>query len=414
MKFALPWVTLVVCVTAPAYALDVRTDVAARAEVRPRTTGPGDKSTAGVTGDLELDPSAQITFGTQTSFLLQYAPTLIWREPQLAVNQLLPLHRARIAFQHRWSKATVSLSQEGSIGKADISALRPPDASSFPQAGTVPGAEVQTLGAVSYVRSASLLSLDGQPTDRLSLAGSAGYTVSGSTDGSQLPLQYGPVANARMRYAVTRNDALTTGAQFSNAQFLTGQEQMVAQLTETWDRILTRSLFMSLSGGAAFTRDVITEEQIRILNQGPTPVNILPGTYIDILPVASASLTAQMTQPFQLSFLLRLAPFSDRFTGLVYERVEARGQGDYRINREWAAMMAAGGALAVSLGTAPQAGDNLIFGEGSVAWTPKTWLVFQAAFRVLRAEQPRTNLVAPGQAVGSVSVTVRDQSAFSF
>ncbi|MFT3710221.1 MAG: hypothetical protein QM817_21550 [Archangium sp.] len=397
---------LVLLVASPALAIDVKYGVGARTELRTRTPLPGDQGT-GITGDLELDPTLDLALLFDTSALaMQYAPTLIWREPQTG-GRLLPLQRGRIGFTQKWSKALLTLTEDGAWGLADIGALRNPDDPS--QVGQVNA--VQTLGGVPYLRSATSFTLDGQVSNRVSLGGGAGFAVSGSpddgtgtTNANAMPLQYGPSGSARVRWLATRIDALTTQSTVFFSRFLTGQEQLVSTLTESWDRQLSRTWSISLAGGAALTREVVTATQM----QGT------PGTYIEILPVGSASSSwggKFGTQTARLGVSARLAPFADRFTGFVYERLEGRVQGDWKPGRDWAVTAAGSGALAVAIGRAEQQGDRLVSGEAAVTWTARQWLVLQASARVLWTEQPRLGIPGQVQAVGVVSVTVREQDS---
>lgn len=393
------YLLLVGCLATPALAIDVQYLVAVRSDVRTRTALPGDLG-AGVTGDLEWVPRAEVTLGGENStFFAQYSPTLIWREPQMG-GRFIPLHRARLALGHRWQRATLLLSQDGAYGVADVGSLRDPDVPTSV-------AEVQTVGTVPYVRSATLFALDTRPTDRFSLSFLGGFNVSGSTELSDvLPLQWGPTGAVRGRIGFTRQDGLTTAAQVHQATFVTGAQQLITLLTETWDRQLSRTVLLNLGAGAALTREVVVDPR-----QG------IPGTFMEILPVGTASLGWRDTlrgHPLRLDTSLRVAPFADRFTGHVYERAELRVQGEWRPDRLWLVRASTGGALALPIGAAQQAGDRLVFTEGTVSWTMKTWLLLQASARVLWTEQPRTGNPGQVQAVGTVSVTVQDQDSLAW
>jgi hypothetical protein len=314
---------------------------------------------------------------------------------------LLPLQRGRVGFTQKWSKALFTLSEDGAWGLADIGAIRNPDDPG--QTGTAVN-PVQTLAGVPYLRSATAMTLEGQLSNRVTLGGGAGFSISGSPDGTTngLPLQYGPNGSLRLRWLATRLDALTTAAAVFSSHFLTGQDQLVTTLTETWDRPVTRTWSISLGGGAALTREVVTAMQGT------------PGTYIEILPVGSASSSWNDkfgTQPVRLGVSVRLAPFADRFTGFVYERLEARVQGDWKPGRDWAVTAAGSGALAVAIGRAEQKGDRLVSGEAALTWTARQWLLLQASARVLWTEQPRLGVPGQVQAVGVISVTVREQDS---
>jgi hypothetical protein len=402
------------CLATPAAAADVRYGVGVRTDARTRTPLPGDRGTV-VTGDLELTPRADLSIGVDAStFSALYSPTLVWREPQTG-GRFLPLHRVRLAFQTVWPRTTFLISQDAAYGLADVGFLRQPD-------GSLPGAvgELQTIGALPYVRSATMVNLETQ-ADRFSLGLSAGYLLSGSTEQNDaLPFQYGPTASARARVAVSRTDGLTTMAQVSAARFVTGQEQLIAQLSEIWDRQVSRTVTFNAGVGVALTREQITAQ------------NGLPGTYAELLPIALASLSWRdvvANNPLRFTTSARMAPFADRFTANVYERVELRLQGEWIPARNWVVTAGTGGALAVPVSLSlskpeaassldrngmNQAGDRLLFGEGAVGWTAKTWLLFQASARVLWTEQPRLNQPGMVQAVGTLSVTVQQQDSLAW
>ena len=401
-------------VGAPASAVDVRYGVSVRTDARARTPLVGDVGTT-VTGDLELTPRADLALGVDSStFSAMYSPTLVWREPQTG-GRFLPLHRARLAFDTRWSRANLTVAQEGAYGLTDVGFLRQPNDS-------VPAGEVQTqtLGIVPYLRSATLLNLEARPNDVLSAGLSAAYLVSGSLESLAMPLQYGPMVSLRARLAVSRTDGLTTQAQASQATFVTGQEQFIAQLWEIWDRQVSRTVSFNSGAGIALTREQV------IARQG------IPGTYSELLPIALASLSwndVLAGQPLLLTTSLRMAPFADRFTANVYERIEARVAGQWRPGKDWIATTAVGAAQAVPISLAlsrppaaetvdrtglNQAGDRALFGEAAVGWTPKLWLLVQASGRVLWTEQPRYGQPGQVQAVATLSVTVQQQDSLAW
>ena len=406
---------LVAFLAAPALAIDVQYQVAVRTDVRARTPLPGDVNPNAPTGDLELGPLGEVTLGGDTStFSLQYAPTLIWREPQTG-GRLLPLHRGRVTFANRWQRATLLVTEDAAYGVADIGSLRAADGA--PLGGVN---EVQTIGSVPYVRSATLLSLDTRPSDLLTLGFSAGFAVSGSIELSDtLPLQYGPSGAVRARVSVSRTDGLTTLAGVTSAQFVTGAEQLVAAISETWDHQVSRTVALTVGAGAAFTRELVVARAV------PTSFDPTPGLYADVLPVVATTLgwrDVLSGHPLRLDASLRMAPFSDRFTANVYERLEGRLAGEWLPERRWTVTAAAGAAVALPIGAslvAParntaQAGDQVISGEANVAWTPETWLLLQASARVLWTAQPSVGNPGAVQAVGTVSVTVLQRDSLAW
>lgn len=388
-----------------ALAADFRYGVAATTQVRTRSALPGDVGT-GVTGDLELDPVLElgVLFHSTAAISFQYAPVLIWREPQTG-GRFLPLQRAKLSFGGRWERSSLLFSQDGAYGFADIGALRTDDTA---QPGSV--SAVQTLGGVPYLRSFSALAFESQPDSRTSYSLSGGFSVSGSPGAepnatNAMPLQFGPVAGARFRWQATRLDSFTTSANFTSAQFLSGAEQQIASLTESWDRQLWHTWSMSVGLGGAYAREVVL----------PPVAN--PGIYLSLLPVVSfgtAWADKLLGGAFRLSGSARLTPFADRFTSLVYERVEGRLQADWKPAREWALTVATSAAQAVPLGRLDQAGDRLVSGEGSVTWNPVRWLLLQGSLRVLWTEQPRLGVPGQTQAVGTVLVTVKEQDSVAW
>jgi hypothetical protein len=352
-----------------------------------------------VTGDLVLSPRADLALGIDAStFSAQYAPSLVWREPQTG-GRFLPLHQARLSFQHVRTHTTLLISQDAAYGIADLNFLRQPDGSLPASVGEVP-----QLGGLPYVRSATM-----------------GNLVSGSPEQSDaMPLQWGPTASLRARLAVTRIDGLTTLAQAYGARFVTGQEQFVAQLSELWDRQVSRTVTFNAGLGVGLTREQVTARQG------------IAGTYVDLLPIALASLSWRdvvAKNPLRFTASLRMAPFADRFTANVYERTELRLQGEWVPARDWVVTAATGGAVAVPVSLAitrpaqassldrsgmNQAGDRLLFAEGAVGWTVKTWLLIQASARVLWTDQPRLRTPSMVQAAGMLSVTVQQQDSLAW
>lgn len=385
-----------------AFAGVARYDVSASALVTTRAPLPGDVA-VGATTDLQLDPALSGSLAWHSSLLtLRYAPQLIIREPQIAAR-VLPLHHGVLTFTKRFERASLMLSEDAAYGIADIGSLRLPD-------GSRPGGvfEVQTLGSTNYVRSASFFALDGQPNASVRLALSGGYLVSGDpTGGARLPLQQGPTGTASMRFVVDRRLGLTTAAQGTHASFNTGAEQSIVQVTESLDWRLSRTFTLTAGAGAAFTRERVVE-----VVGGPPP-----GLFSEFLPVALVSVSSPLEVlgvPVQLDLGARMAPFADRFTGLIYERVEARGSISSRLTKDLTLTSALGSGYAIPLGRAQQAGDSATFAEGAVSWNSTRWLSLVGTGRAVFTEQPR--FMTPGQLLWSLSiaVVVRDHDSTTF
>lgn len=394
--------TLVAALTfsASARAVEVSWVTVGRADLRVRTALPGDRGTP-LTGDLELLPSGRLAFGWARARLeLNYTPTLLFREPHL-LGPVRLMNRGSALVRYRWSRAALALQQQAAYGQADVGALRTREDVS---GGAV--VEVQTLGLVNFVSSVSYATLDLTTSRRSQLNLSGGYLLSGSPDSPALPIQRGPLARASFRFAFDRRDTLVTTAQGTHADFDNGQQQTSAFVTQEWSRLLARPLTLSVSGGAAFTREVVPEG---------LPSMLLPGTFNEVLPVAAATLAwrdSLTTPTFQLEAAARLAPFSDRFTGLIYERVEARLTGRKRLIPDLTLTSNLGAAWAVPLGRSPQAGDVIVYADATAGWAARPWLTLVASTRVLYAHQPRLSGQAGGfQWVLTFSAMLQEQGS---
>lgn len=384
---------------ASAHAADLTYLLTLREDTRVRSPLPGDLG-QGTTADVELLPGGTLGLAWEkTALALSYTPSILLREPQLG-GRVLPLHRGRVGLTQAWRGATLAVSEDFSVGDLDVGSLRQPE-------GGTPGgvAEVQTLGATKYVRSATLATLDTPLARRLGLSLSAGYQVSGGTDvAAAMPLQHGPSFSAQLGHEWTRRDKLTARLQVTGASFSTKQEQLISQLLGGYVRQLSRFASVNALAGLAVTRELIPEGA----GLGE------PGEYFEILPVGSVSLATSVPVPHQylaLNGTVRLFPFSDRFTGAVYERLELAQSTEWRPVKGLSLTEAAGLAWAVPVGLAVQAGDKLYYGELGAAWTSVRWLKLAATGRLLWAEQPR--LMTPGQLqwVVTLSVALLQQNA---
>ena len=397
---------LVACMgTAHAVAADVQTAVSGRIDTRVRSPLPGDLG-AIITTDAEVLPSAGITLGWGTTRLgLVYNPSILFREPQLGPRaRVFALHRGRAFFGHRFGRANLTLTQEAAYGTTDVGALVSTDGTPIQNASGV-----FVAGALPYERFASLAMLDVTPSPLYSFSFSGGYVISGSpqADNVVLPLQWGPFALARFRATVVPRNFLITQGQYLSAEFATGQLQLVAQLTEAYEHEFRRNLTASLGAGLALTREHIVE-----IPNGPRP-----GDYQEVLPVALASMLWRNElgyRPFTLNVNVRLGPFADRYTALVYERVEAQLQGEWRVSKPVTALANAGLAYAVPVGLSTQAGDRIYYGEGGARWALKEWVTLGAIGRLVWSEQPRLGIPGYLQWLLTFSVTFHDERSFAW
>jgi hypothetical protein len=405
--------------------------LSARTDVRARSSTPGDLSQP-VTFDIELLPLASLQLDWDTTRLfMQYYPSILFSEPH-KLGPVSVLNRVRLSLTERWHRATLTLMEDAVYGESDISALRPAE-------GALPGTigDLHTVGVVPYARSATTALVEAALTQRLSLSVTAGYQISGNPNdlgassggagggtgtgggtgmgggtgtgggtvaATDLPLQYGPYGTARLRYRATRRHAFSTLLQVNQAHFTTGQDQLLAILTENWEGLLTRQVQATIGLGAAWARERLID-----MMGGPPA-----GVYGEVLPVALGSLRMRARgreTPVDVSLTVRLAPFADRFTGEVFERFEPRLQIDLHPYKTLLLMAATGAAVAVPLYGADPRGDKMVFGEGSLAWNPFTYLTLAFLFRVLWIEQPRLGIPGQIQWLSLLSVTPREQDS---
>lgn len=334
---------------------------------------------------------------------LRLNPSLLLREPHLG-GQVFPLAAGQVLLATRGDRWDLALAQDASYGVQDVGTLRNPDGS---RPTGVP--EVQTLGAVPYLRSGTSITLNDAPSRRTAWSLTAGYLVQGSPDPTNvtLPLQWGPNGQGRFRWQLTRPDWLATNAQVSQTTFATGQNQFIAMLSESWERNWSPTISSTLGGGVAFTRERIVQ-----IPGGPQA-----GDYEELLPVVFASVAKrqrvnQQTLTFEVAG--RMAPFADRFTGAVYERIEGSAQLTWSPQRNLMLRPSTGLAYAVPVGRAVQAGDRLVFAEGTATWWATRWLGLIAYSRVALVSQPRLGIVDQVQWVGTLSVVLQDEQSFTW
>jgi len=415
-------------------AVDFEYTVSARMDGRARSSLAGDLAKApdgGVaiaTGEVELLPSGEAALGFgPTRVSLMYNPSILFREPQ-AGGPVVVLHRGRLGVGTHWEHGTFSLTEDGSYGEADVSPLRNPEAAAVASAAATQAGSILSAKIIPFARSSTTASLGLTFPGRVSLGFSAGYQVGGSLANDAgvadpLPFQYGPTGAASVRVGVTELDGVAVSAQVMQATFVYGAEQLLAQTVVSWERQVTRTFSTTLSGGPAFSRQRVCAiftppdggAARRFCEQPtPPPANWDPtlvklGWSSNVFPVASggASWRTSVGQgaPIVFSALVRLAPFADYNTGLVYERIEGRLQADWAAARTVVLRAVGSGAYAVQMGgPGTQGGEQLYSGEAQVTWAPEQWFSMVASARVVWSAQPR--LQNPGRLdwAGTVSV----------
>ena len=162
-----------------------------------------------------------------------------------------------------------------------------------------------------------------------------------------------------------------------------------------------------MGGGVAFTQ----EHLVAYMN-GP-----IPGNYQEILPVVVGSAlwrTKVWNAPMRFNLQARLGPFADRYTALVYERLEAQLNAEWRVRRAWTAVGNSGFAYALPVGKSQQVGDSLYYAEGGARWATFTWLTLGVLGRVVWSEQPRLGVPGYLQYLVTFSATVHDERSVAW
>lgn len=402
--------------------------VSARAEVRTRNLQPG--SLGAVTNEVELRPVAGLLWGGDATRLgVSYQPVLLLRDP-FALGPVGLLHRALLAFSQRGALAAFRLDLDGSWGITDVSALRPADTAT-------PGSiETRTLGLVPYVRTWGRLGVDVTLTRRTALSLDGGYQLSGSPEDLSLPIQHGPFATTRFTWRPDARNTFTTTVLGAHAEYFTDptlvqlapvpdplppeglderpivrtHRSTLVQGTQAFDHSFDSRTSLGVAAGVAWTR----EQVWYITRVGLTQdTNITESLFRELLPVASATVSHRLVAggALELRATARLGPFSDRFTGNIYERLEALAQVRWRPTRLVEATGTGGGGWAVNIGRAEQVGDRIVYGDARVTWTPAPWLAVQGDARLAWSEQPSYGIPGGLQWLVGVAATVLDKGA---
>ena len=313
--------------------------------------------------ELELDPSAKVTAA---------GPTLDLSLAYLPIVTLSTLPGEGLVALHHLS--AVSHWQAGPIWRTTLTA----DAShgtvslfEFPQPIGVPGAPPPpslTVPAVPTVETEDLrggVALTGAPARRLQIDASILAVAGGGATAlarTFVPFQRTLVTAASVAWDAERTDRLTSKLTATASTFSTGQEAAVAILSETWRRVLTAELTLTLGAGGAAADQRAT---------GPAHQQALPTgeAGIDLL-------TNPGGLPLHANLDFTAAPIIDPIFGAVGEqlgggaifslgaaggwRVEATGSGGFLVTgvekggSVWSGLLRVvhplGGALDVALG----------------------------------------------------------------
>jgi hypothetical protein len=369
-------------------------------QARVRSSLPGDVGT-GATADVELLPVGGVRVQVApVAFELAYRPTFVFRD-LLAPGPLVALHRADAAVAWQQAGTLVRLSSEGARGQVDLGPLLALDGT--PVGQVAPGS---TLGLVDYVRSSTTLAVSQRVSPLLLLRAEGTYQVSGSPQSTGLPLQWGPSGLLQALWELTPVDHFVTTASVQHAEFVTLQRQTLGQATQAWKHALTPVLDFELVGGLAVVQQY-----------APDLGAVAAHTSVDVEPVLGV--TALDTLQVRGSVLglrghVGLAPFADRFTATVYERLETTVGATWALRSTLTMSIAASMARSFPRAESATPADLLVGGETSTVWALQPWLSVGAALRAVHVEALTSGAVSQNQWLASVSLTLHDREHTSW
>jgi hypothetical protein len=425
------------------YAVGARLDTRIRSGLTSDVAASADGGVTLASGEVEVIPSGEATLGFgPTRMGLGYNPSILFRDLESG-GRVVALHRGRLNVGTRWEGGSFQLTEDAAYGQVDFNPLRTPEGAPTGQGTTLPpDAQNVRPVVVPFARSSTVASADVRLPARAGLSFSAGFNVSGSlasadggtpsatTEDNPLPLQYGPFGAVGFRMAATEIDSFGVNASVMQATFVTKQWQLVSQATAGWNRQLSRSLSTALGLGASYVRQLVCVtfegtiycDRNQLLEaQRTSGAEETPGTnagwHDDVLPVLTAGGTwrGEVGQgtPLTLGAALRVAPFSDPVTAVVYGRLEGNFRAEWAPTRTVSLRGGLGAGYAFHMfnlsgtTTDTQAGQQIYSADLGASWLPAQWLSFSAGARLVWARQSaESNQV---QWAGTLSVLFRTQ-----
>jgi hypothetical protein len=333
------------------------------------TTGP-----TSLSAEVMTNPSAVLRLDTRRwEISARYAPSLTFRG--LGLDPTLDLlHRGHLeASIEATRRLRVRFLGDGSYGSVRFlsPALAEADLQSAQPIDALPGAE--TIRFASLRAGAGVLFA---ATRRLKLDASAEYGLSGGVDAASqetYPQISGPRAEVGADVAITRRDSARSAAGATWVTFTSGEEAVVALITETWRHRFTRRTTSTLGIGAAL-------DSVRAPGGA--------GRSIALYPVAEAAIAHRLPpKRLELGLGLRVAPVIDRLRGDVEPRLLLDASTAWKPNRRLSAWGRAGAAQSIPWGERDSL--TLAFGEAGVGVRLADWVELingaRAAYQ-LRAE----------------------------
>jgi len=315
-----------------------------------------------------------------------YSPRMVETPPPQG-SGLAVYHSARLGLDYRPSATShLILQQLGSIGRNDFSPLAAPGAlrstTSVPIDPRLPVKALLAMGS-----SDTSLSWDQNLSRRVSVNGSAGYSVYGGADGvaqQYIPLEHGLRAGAGVAWQVAPSDRLSLTASASRTTFNTGAKSVLGSVNGGWSTELGRSTRADLGIGSSFGRTTGSSA-----GSSPTP-----------FPSVSAGIShtfAMRGSSVSTSLRAAASPQVDRTTGSIYEVATGSAGVGWAYDRNLS--LSAGGSFGRALSGNQQVGTQLVTAEGSGQYRFERHLNFSLGVRSAWQSVPNGvpgTLTAPG------------------
>jgi hypothetical protein len=311
------------------------------------------------------------------------------------------LHRAHASVQWVRTQTLVRVSAEGARGVVDLGPLLVLDGAPVGQLNSTTSA-----GLVDYLRGVATLTVEQRFSPSIMLGGEASYDVSGSPTSVALPLQWGPSGALRLRWDDAQADHFITALVARHADFITGHRQTIVEATQGWARQLLRPLLVEVVAGVA------------VVEQAVPATGVVPAVKdLSVMPVITGAATyvaAVRGSKLELKGRAGLAPFADRFTATVYERLGGSVGLTWTFHVDLVAAVVLSAARSFPSAVQQVPADYLLAAESSVAWSAQPWLVVGAALRAAHVEVLGSNGSSQDQWLASVSLTLRDREHTSW
>jgi hypothetical protein len=273
-------------------------------EVRVRN-GPG---LAGPVVDLETTPGVKIWLHSRRwEVTAGYAPQLSLLQIGAGAQPSV-LHSAGVSATLHDRLSSISFYEDASYGDQTFTSLAPDPtiAPGSPPLEPIPAAEI-----IHYASSRTGCSARLSAPRRWVFVALLEYALSGGIDASSraaLPFQSGPHGAISAGYAASRADSVTASFDVSRTLFSSGEDDVLAQLIESWRHAFGRDTESTLGAGIGWTA---------------TRDGAFDSIHWMTYPIATAALTRRFRPArVETGLSLQLSPVVNRLNGAVGEWLE--------------------------------------------------------------------------------------------